>query len=257
VIFSACIKYLFGLLVLRATSRTPTVEVSSVAMTRTGIDGWQTVLQEMATQWDNSVLETQSARVFRWSADLEAFEAEERRLRVAGRWLTGRSDWLGILARERHEMTHSRLLGWLCDPSGQQGLGTTFLQAFLELVESPYPSDPSATVSLELDGSTGLTRADVVIDTPRGRVVIENKIDAAESPKQCFKLAQDHPELAHLVLLSPGLDSPLTAGPSLPRWKAVKWRQVGRALVECLPSATGPGRYIVIEYAATLRRIFG
>jgi hypothetical protein len=226
-------------------------------MGQIGFAGWEAALREMTIQWDHSVLESESARVSQWSTDLEAFEAEERALRVAGEWLTGGSDWLSVLARERHEMTHSRLLGWLCDPSGQHGLGTTFLRAFLDLVESPYPADPSTMVSLELEGSSGLTRADVVIDTPRGRVVIENKIDAAEGPQQCLRLAQDHPEPAHLVLLSPGLGAPFSAGTSHPRWKVVKWRQVGRALVECVPSATGPGRHIAIEYAATLRRMFG
>jgi hypothetical protein len=228
-----------------------------VTVPQIGIEVWDRDLQEMAIQWDRYVVETELHMVAQWRADLDALTAHEGHLREAGEWLIGPSDWLGVLARERHEVTHSRLLGWLCDPSGEHGLGTTFLRAFLELVGSPFPADPSATVSLEVEGGSGLSRADLVIDLPTGRVVIENKVDAPEGPEQCLRLSQDHPAPAHLVLLSPGLLAPLTAGTSLPRWKAVRWQQVGCALSECVASAWGPARHIAIEYAATLRRLFG
>jgi PD-(D/E)XK nuclease superfamily len=222
-----------------------------------GVDDWERDLQEMAIRWDRFVLEAQLAAVAQWRSDFRALLEQERLLRAAGEWMGGLSDWLGILGRERHELTHSRPLGWLCDPSGQHGFGTAFLESFLRLIESPFSADPSAVISLEITGPSGFTRADVVIDLQDGRVVIENKIDHSESPQQCLRLSEDHPPPCHLVLLSPHLVAPLTAGSSLSRWKAVQWRLVSRALTECLGSATGPGRHVAVEYAGTLRRLFG
>ena len=220
-------------------------------------NAWSLAYAAMAEEWDLLVVAAGQVRVAQWEEHFARIAKEEIHLRDSGRWLTGRTDWLGVLDRERHEMTHSRLLGWLCDPAGQHGMGTTFLTRFLAFADSPHPPDAQATVSFEVLGPSGETRADVVIELPTGAVVIENKVDAPESPDQCLKLSFDHPEPAHLVLLSPYLSTPLTAGDSVGRWRTMRWRDIRRLLTECVACATGPAAHIAREYEATLRRLFG
>jgi len=86
--------------------------------------------------------------------------------------------------------------------------------------------------------------------------VIENKVDAQESPDQCFLSAEDHPPPAHLVLLSPNKERPRSAGRSEPRWTTIRWRQIAGLAEELAQDASGPATHIVVEYATTLRRQF-
>ena len=217
---------------------------------------WLADFHGMEVRWDQEVVAAEERKMARWLNDIGAISQEYVALRGHGQWLVGPTDWLGVLLRERHEMTHSRLLGWLCDPSGQHGLGTDFLGRFLALVKSPHGADPSATVALEVTGPSALSRADIVITLPEHSVVVENKIGAQESTDQCLLLADDHPEPAHLVLLTPGQQRPTTAGASEHRWIAVRWADVALLVETVVASASGPSSYIVQEYATTLRRLF-
>ena len=190
---------------------------------------WLTEFHGMVVHWDENVVEAEERKMAQWVNDLDAISQEYVAHRRRGQWLVGPTDWLGVLLRDRHEMTHSRLVGWLCDPTGQHGLGTVFLELFLALVKSPHGAAPSATVELEVTGPSGRTRADIVIKLPEQSVVVENKIGAQESSDQCLLLADDHPEPVHLVLLTPSQQQSATAGASQHRWIAVRWRDVARS----------------------------
>jgi len=211
----------------------------------------------MAVEWDSLCAATVAATVSAWEAEMGRAAPLAASLRAAGQWRTGPTTWLGVLGRQRHEMTHSRLLGWLCDPLGQHGLGDRFLRRLLAEVGYAAPDEAAeATVALEVVGPSARTRADIVIILPAGTVVIENKIDAQESPFQCLLLAEDHPPPAHLVLLSPNKERPRSAGPSEHRWTTIRWRQIARVAEELAQDASGPATHIVVEYATTLRRHF-
>ena len=218
---------------------------------------WEAEMAVMVNSWDSLRRATLGATVASWDADMARAAPAAAELRSAGRWRIGPTSWLGVLGRERHEMTHSRLLGWLCDPLGQHGLGDRFLHRLLEELDYPHPEEAAeATVALEVVGPSTRTRADVVIQMRTASVVIENKVDAVESEDQCLLLARDHPPPAHLVLLSPYQDRPRQAGASEPRWKAIRWHSVAALADATVADANGPAAHIAVEYAATLRRQF-
>jgi hypothetical protein len=220
------------------------------------IESWDQAFFAMNSIWTGQIVEAERSMIATWGQSVGKMLAEEDRDRAAGQWLIGPADWLAVLGRTRHEMTHSRLLGWLCNPVGQHGLGIVFLHAFLEIAQCPSPAHPAAVVDLEVTGLSLKTRADIVITLPDRTVVVENKVDAQESPLQCDLLAGDHPSPAHLVLLQVKKGRPDSAPVSGERWQTATWKQVSMALSRCLPLAAGPAAYIVNEYETTLRRLF-
>jgi hypothetical protein len=190
-----------------------------------------------------------------WRTSFAAMSLRSEASVAAGTWRTGPSDTLGVLGRDRDELSHSRMLGWLLDPLGQHGLGSTFLAAFAGALCQPLiGSCERAAVYLEM--SRGESRADIVIQLPQDTIVIENKVDAGEQADQCLRLANDHPD-GLLVFLTPSGKRPTTAGTSLYRWKSLSWRQLGKILTAVLPGAVGPGRSATIDYNSTLKRLFG
>src|SRR5688572_4715448 len=52
----------------------------------------------------------------------------------AGLWVSGPGDLLGVLGRQRDELTHSRMIAWLLTPTGRHGLGRSFLRNLLDHV---------------------------------------------------------------------------------------------------------------------------
>src|SRR3954454_6455055 len=50
----------------------------------------------------------------------------------AGRWMSGPGDILSVLGRQRDELAHSRVIGWLLVPTNRHGLGRTFLTVLLD-----------------------------------------------------------------------------------------------------------------------------
>jgi hypothetical protein len=217
---------------------------------------WQEEFSAMSSTWTGNIVEAERSMIAGWAQGIVQMDSEEDSWRAAGQWLIGPVDWLAVLGRTRHEMTHSRLLGWLCDPVAQHGLGIVFLHEFLTLARCPSPAHPAAAIDLEVTGRSLKTRADIVITLPDRTVVIENKVDAPESPLQCDLLAGDHPWPAHLVLLQVKEGPPDSAPGSGERWRTTTWRDVSMALSRCLPLASGPAAYIAIEYEKTLRRLF-
>lgn len=96
-----------------------------------------------------------------------------------------------ILDRERDETkSHSRFLGELLSPQGSHGLKELFLQIFISHLNKQanvnFTADDTSFVDIEKSapwqGYGG--RIDIRIETPNAIVIIENKIDAGDQPKQ-------------------------------------------------------------------------
>lgn len=194
-------------------------------------------------------------------------QAEE--LIDTGRWSSGPADMLSVLGRQRDELTHSRLIGWLLIPTGRHGLGRAFLRAFLDAVwpgeafmaSGPVTVEIETTASaLDEDGQFRGARADIVVRGNDVTVVIENKLDAGEQPDQCERLywswAAD-PGDTRWLFLTPTGRPPVTATSTAARaaWRTMSYAQLHTALNVALdqsqPTAAA-GRPAVLQYLATL-----
>lgn len=62
----------------------------------------------------------------RWEGALGEIRAEQEAIVAAGQWTVGSADLLSVIGHGRREVTHCRVLRWLCDPPAPHGLGTRF-----------------------------------------------------------------------------------------------------------------------------------
>jgi hypothetical protein len=194
-----------------------------------------------------------------WEAEFEALLDEETRLRREGRWLRGTSDLLGVIGRRRSELTHTAALAWLLDPIGAHGLGTEPLAGFLRVIGDEVPDDdvlswcrPAREVTIEK------TRADLIIDGPGLRIVVEVKVDAGEGEQQTERLVDHFDEDgARFVFLTRSKATPANAGQHLDRWCAIAWADVLAMLdsvrARCVPAERAIAS--VDAYLDSLRRI--
>jgi PD-(D/E)XK nuclease superfamily len=188
---------------------------------------------------------------------------------ASGHWTSGPSDLLSILGRQRDELMHSRLIGWLLVPTNQHGLGRQFLHAF---VDHLWPDDEllrSGPVFVETEtsrwaadelGDIHAARADVLLRGDGTTLVIENKLDAGEQPDQCERLYwawADQPVQTRWVFLTPTGRGPVTANSLAARsaWRTMSYADLRDVLAEAV-EASGPtsslGRSSVMQYLATL-----
>ena len=110
-------------------------------------------------------------------------------------WNSIPRDLLSIVGLQRSEDVHSSALAWLLNPRGPHGLGTIFLAGFLRECSVDVSPDElaHATISREEEARVAgkrVCRADIVIHMPTVRLVVEAKIDAAESDRQCESLVR-------------------------------------------------------------------
>jgi len=95
------------------------------------------------------------------------------------------------------EIIHSRLLGDLLDPKGSHGQGQLFLDAFLESISVPNPTDGDWMISIE-DG-----RVDICIWrlSPASVVIIENKSNwAVDQQHQLYRYWYENIQKIHPTL---------------------------------------------------------
>jgi len=101
---------------------------------------------------------------------------------------------LDVFGISRQEAPHSRFLGWLLGPQGSHGLGTAFLDGFLQLAQKTcgreFEADLSA-VEVELERGTDEGVPDITVIGPNFLCVVENKILAAEGLNQTQRYADD------------------------------------------------------------------
>jgi PD-(D/E)XK nuclease superfamily len=205
--------------------------------------------------------------------DLDRFAAMKREADAiidAGRWVSGPSDLLSVLGRQRDELVHSRMIGWLLTPTGRHGLGRRFLRALLDHV---WPSEQllqSGVVTVDLEetrsaadeiGSLREARADIVVLGEDATIVIENKVDAGEGVEQCERLYwswADRPTETRWLFLSPTGRPPVTAHSTAARaaWRALSYGDLHRllqgAIDDAVEDANSIGRSTVRQYIAAI-----
>ena len=100
-----------------------------------------------------------------------------------------------ILSIERYELKHSALIANLLDPKGSHGCGDAFLRAFFEIAlkGTAYPFESSTPPNSYTEhyigpiaGDTG-GRIDILVESSRYGLIIENKIYAGDQDKQLIR----------------------------------------------------------------------
>ena len=140
-----------------------------------------------------------------WESTVLLLSKEQQDLQAQGRWVRGRSDYLGVLSLARAEVKHSAMIAWLLDPIGSHGLGLRFLDRLLGRCYDPPPDVHPGEVTTECEVVGRDCRADIIVSAPMWTLVIENKVDAVEGPEQCGRLyrAFSHRADPRFVFLSP------------------------------------------------------
>jgi hypothetical protein len=198
-----------------------------------------------------------------WERALEAIARDEQGLRERGAWVHGRDDLFGVLGIQRAEVRHSAMIAWLMDPCARHGLGTRFLASVLRRA---FPNDAFAHLAgarTICEVTRGECRADIVIGMTDATIILENKVDAEESPRQCDVLYERFSEDrgARFILLTPLGNRPDTAtGDAAEAFASISYGDVRTALREALgatPENHAPwGRRTAEDYLLTLGREF-
>ena len=220
----------------------------------------------MEREWDEIAVRRTRRLVAGWRGAMTEMRRQHDRLVSDGLWLTGPSDFLEIVGLARHENTHSRMLGWLLDPTGRHGLGCGLLERLVEHCTGEPVSVPLAVRKVAFSVWRNDREADLVVWGRNFTLVIENKVDASEQPSQCDDLYENFKnENAPLfVFLTPDGRKPQTATTrcSQRAFKTLSWPDVRAMLEDTLNesrSATEvPGAIDVVKnYLRTLKEQFG
>lgn len=213
-------------------------------------------------EW-RAIASTPAAVVDGWDLAIEAIAHDEQRLRADGQWVHGRDDMFGVLKVERAEIRHSAMIAWLLDPCARHGLGTAFLERLLQRAfpEQAFGDLLQARPTCEV--TRGDCRADIVVWMNDATIVVENKVDAEESPRQCDILYERFIDNvgARFVFLTPTGRAPTTAtGDATDAFAAIGYGDVRVALNAALGAVrtTAPpwGRRAAEDYLRTLGRDF-
>lgn len=230
------------------------------------ISTWEPRIDHIRAEW-RAVTELPTPSMPRF----EQVKREAGDLISAGRWTSGPPDLLSILGRQRHELTHSRVIGWLLNPTGSHELGRAFLCPLLDAVWPGEALMRTGAVIVETevtsaafdpDGRLRESRADIVVRGDRLTVVIENKLDAGEGHDQCERLywgwAAEPGDTGWLFLTTTGR-GPVTATSDEARaaWRSLSYEQFRDVLASALDrAASSPsiGRASAVQYLTTLAR---
>ena len=210
----------------------------------------ESTFQSLQAEWAD-IRGRVRANVAHWEQHVADFRFEEAALRDAGKWIHGRSDFLGVLCRNRDELLHSRVIAWLLDPCARHGLGTAVLAGVVHKVCGTTVSPVSlarARIRCEVPLHDG--RLDIVVQGPGFHLVIENKVDAEEGDGQCASYSKHLPADALCVLLSP--DGRPSKRPS--SFRSLRYSDLKAVLRSALDNAppNGSGRLIAEDYLRTL-----
>lgn len=207
----------------------------------------------MLEEWSLLRRDASRGEVERWERKFDELREEEWRLRDEGKWLHGRSDFLGVLRRQRDELAHPRMIAWLLDPCAYHGLGTRVLRGVVEKVFGPESGSrfERARTMCEVPLVDG--RLDIVVEGAGFYLVIENKVDALEAEEQCAYYSRHLPTEARCILLSP--DGRTAGGATT--FKSLRYTELASILREALAaSPDGAGRRVAECYLDTLDREF-
>ncbi len=221
---------------------------------------WSAKFAALAEEW-HALCANEAVNVAGWHQRFTVMKTEYGRLRQHGRWTRGPADLMSICGVHRKELAHSSALRWLCDPVGSHGLSDRFLAGLLAATGDPLHISDDTIASTEI--SRELSRADVVVYGDRWTLVMELKIDAAESQTQCQRLYDDwamDPGV-RWVFITPSGRAPTTTTTdrAAQAWRSLSWSGVLRILDDAVRATDGsvPEARAVAEYRRTLRRLTG
>ena len=222
--------------------------------------------QQLQSGWEQALTARRERLVDRsgvqaraWAVRFEAMAAQQAALQMDGRWVRGHGDLLWALGLDRSELIHSKALCWLLDPVGAHGLGGALLARLLDHLDMAVPADRElvrARLRREVPHPQG--RADLLIDLPAARIVVENKIDAGEQPKQALRMVEafDTENTAFVYLTLHGT-APTTAHGVEERWTSLSYRTLAGWLEDLSASDTDTAALAARTYLQTIERIAG
>lgn len=243
-----------------------TIGVVESRTSGTDVATWEASFVVASAEWD--AIAPSVVDVDAWEKELGRLRAYCQCLVESGRWQTGPGDVLAIIRHQRRELTHSDMIAWLLDPTGQHGLGKRLMRSICREVW-PHRAPPVGPVSVRLEvdcrAEGHQTRADIVVTFGESIILIENKIDAHEGTGQAGRLYRVWVAEAtdvRWLLLSPDGRLPVTVGSdnSALAWASLSYPRLAGMIEAALAAAGGPstlGRRSVEQYLATLRSLFG
>ena len=227
---------------------------------------WEPQFRKMDHDWRECLARWRKALLTDWCLDMDEMRRQHDRLVAEGLWVTGASDFLGIIGQARHENTHSLILKWLLYPKGRHGLGLALVRQLVEHCAEDTVPHARAVRDVAFSHWRNGREADIVVWGDDFTLVIENKVDADEQPRQCDDLHSNfrHDETPLFLFLTPDGRKPSTATePAAQRaFRTLSWRalrtMIETAMGESLP-APGPanGVDVVGNYLRTLKEHFG
>ena len=189
----------------------------------------------MEREWDEILVRRTMALLADWRGAISEMRRQHDRLVAAGQWVTGPSDFLEIISRARDENTHSRMLAWLLSPTGRHGLGGALARRLVEHCTLEPVRASLAVRTVTFSEWRNDREADLVVRGEGFTLIIENKVDAQEQPRQCDDLYSNFKnENSPLFLfLTPDGRKPRTATtPSTRRaFRTLSWPEI-RVMIE-------------------------
>ena len=189
----------------------------------------------MEREWGEISARRTRALLADWHRAMSEMRRQHDRLVSHGQWVTGPSDVLDIVGLARNENTHSRMLPWLLNPTGRHGLGCALVRRLVEHCTARLVLPPLPVREVTFSQWRNDREADLVVRGDDFTLVIENKVDAPEQPRQCDDLYSNfRNEKAPLFLfLTPDGREPRTATtPGAQRsFRTLSWPVV-RAMIE-------------------------
>ena len=212
-------------------------------------------LAAMRTEWHTV------ATITAWETRIYGMVQDQRELRHAGRWVGGPRDWLGVIGRGRHEVTHSAIVAWLLDPGMRHGLGARFLERTLGHCFKDGAFGDLTTARAETEVTRGQGRADIVVWADEFTLVIENKVDALEGDDQCeyyFRAFADEVN-PHFIFLTPDGRAPTSVSEEAAEaYESLSYLDIAEFLEASLAARAtdrqAEARSVAIDYLETLGR---
>ncbi len=171
--------------------------------------------------------------------------------------------FLRTLRIEENELVHSNFLAWLLDPKENHGLGSQFLEKFLDLLApkiikhgSSLPRIPPQDVFVEREISSDTSRLDIRLMDVKGlfHCTIENKIFSSEGDDQTNRLYRDFHKICpyeiFVFLTLSGKEKPANDN-----FISLTYSELAPIFSELLDFAIGDTRLLIKNYLNTLERL--
>ena len=200
-----------------------------------------------------------------WRRAMSDMQRQHDRLVSEGQWVTGPSDVLDIIGLARNENTHSRMLQWLLNPTGRHGLGCALVRRLVGHCTAKLVPPPLPVREVTFSQWRNDREADLVVRGDDFTLVIENKVDATEQPRQCDDLYANfkNEKAPQFLFLTPDGRKPRTATTpgALCAFRTLSWPEVRTmieaALNESRPASARPVAVDVVRnYLRTLQEQF-